>query len=106
MFVIKDVEKEEDKDGGLDQVNGHLGDEDLTKDGDGEESTDGIYPTIRAEDSGLGISASPSEQHFPLGRRPQGNGFCKEGGGLWRKGGSVDTMTVCLQDILAFITTR
>lgn len=34
------------------------------------------------------------------------NGVFKEGEGVWRRGGSVDTMAQCLQDILAFITTR
>uniref|UniRef100_A0A671W9H6 DOP1 leucine zipper like protein B n=1 Tax=Sparus aurata TaxID=8175 RepID=A0A671W9H6_SPAAU len=32
-----------------------------------EKPADGVYPTLRSEDSGLGISASPSEQHLPPG---------------------------------------
>lgn len=56
----------------------------------------------------MGISASPSEQHISHGMRmrEEENGISKEGEGVWRKGGSVDTMSQCLQDILAFITTR
>lgn len=101
------METEGKKDGG--QVNGQHGDEELNRDGrDEAEPADGIYPTLRSEDSGLGISASPSEQHLPpgMGLAAEGNGTCKAGEGVWRKGGSVDTMTECLQDILAFITTR
>ncbi|KAM9347350.1 protein DOP1B [Symphorus nematophorus] len=103
----QDIETEEKKDGG--QVNGHHGDEELNRDGGDEaEPADGIYPTLRSEDSGLGISASPSEQHLPpgMGLAAKRNGVCKEGEGVWRRGGSVDTMTQCMQDILAFISTR
>lgn len=98
------MEKEGEKDGSVGQLNGHHGDEELNR--DEAEPADGIYPTLRSEDSGLGISASPSEQHLPPGMGAEGNGICKEGEGVWRRGGSVDTMTQCLQDILAFITTR
>ncbi|XP_036964612.1 protein dopey-2 isoform X2 [Acanthopagrus latus] len=103
----QDLEMEGKKDGG--QVNGYHGDEELNRDGGDEpEPADGVYPTLRSEDSGLGISASPSEQHLPpgIGQTAEGNGVFKEGEGVWRRGGSVDTMTQCLQDILAFITTR
>lgn len=100
------MEKEGDKTGSLGQDNGHHGDEEPDRDGDETEPADVIYPTLRSEDSGLGISASPSEQHLPPGMEAKGNGICKEGGGVWRKGGSVDTMTQCLHDILAFITTK
>ncbi|XP_076602592.1 protein DOP1B isoform X1 [Chaetodon auriga] len=103
----QDVDTEEKKDDG--QVNGHHGDEELNRDGGDEaEPADGIYPTLRSEDSGLGISASPSEQHLPpgMGLAAEENGTSKVSEGVWRKGGSVDTMTQCLQEILAFITTR
>uniref|UniRef100_A0A8C4IQJ0 DOP1 leucine zipper like protein B n=1 Tax=Dicentrarchus labrax TaxID=13489 RepID=A0A8C4IQJ0_DICLA len=62
---------------------------------EGKKDGDGVYPTLRSEDSGLGISASPSEQHLPpgMGLQAEGNGICKEGEGVWRKGGSVDTMS-------------
>ncbi|XP_040913868.1 protein dopey-2 isoform X2 [Toxotes jaculatrix] len=105
----QDIEKEDEKDDSVGQVNGHHGDEELSRDGGDETGTaSGIYPILRSEDSGLGISASPSEQHLPpgLGMGAEGSGICKEGEGVWRRGGSVDTMTQCLQDILSFITTR
>ncbi|XP_042349947.1 protein dopey-2 [Plectropomus leopardus] len=100
---------EGDKDGSVGQVNGHLGDEEPNRDGGDEaEPADGVYPTLRSEDSGLGISASPSEQQLPpgMGMGEEGDGVCNEGEGVWRRGGTVDTMTQCLQDILAFIATR
>ncbi|XP_044221081.1 protein dopey-2 [Thunnus albacares] len=103
----EDMEKEGEKDGSVGQLNGHHGVEELNRDGGDEaEPADGTYPTLRSEDSGLGISASPSEQHLPPRMGAEGNGICKEDEGVWRKGGSIDTMTQCLQDILAFITTR
>uniref|UniRef100_A0A665U2D3 Uncharacterized protein n=1 Tax=Echeneis naucrates TaxID=173247 RepID=A0A665U2D3_ECHNA len=76
--------------------------------GDVAEAANCIYPALRSEDSGLGISASPSEQHLPpgLGMGADGDAICKEGEGVWRRGGSIETMTQCLQDILSFITTR
>uniref|UniRef100_A0A3Q2PRF8 DOP1 leucine zipper like protein B n=1 Tax=Fundulus heteroclitus TaxID=8078 RepID=A0A3Q2PRF8_FUNHE len=61
-----------------------------------------------SEDSGLGVSASPSEQHLQLGTAMEAErkATCKTGDGVWRRGGSVEAMTRCLQDILAFVTTR
>uniref|UniRef100_A0A673X604 DOP1 leucine zipper like protein B n=1 Tax=Salmo trutta TaxID=8032 RepID=A0A673X604_SALTR len=46
---------------------------------------------LRSEDSGLGISASPSELHLlpGAGLGPEEAGIVKEGEGVWRKGGSV-----------------
>ncbi|KAM9851340.1 protein DOP1B [Aulostomus maculatus] len=103
----QDLEKGGEKDGSIGQVNGHPGSEDLNRDeGEETEPANGVYPTLRSEDSGLGISASPSEQHLPADMGTKGNGMYKEGERVWRRGGSVDTMTQCLQDILAFITTR
>ncbi|XP_027146759.1 protein dopey-2 isoform X2 [Larimichthys crocea] len=83
------------------QVNGHH--EELNRNG-----ANGVYPPLRSEDSGLGISASPSEQHLPpgSGQEAKGNGNGKEGDAEWRKGGSVDTVTQRMQDILAYITSR
>ncbi|RVE57913.1 hypothetical protein OJAV_G00203860 [Oryzias javanicus] len=79
-------------------VNGFQEDEEVSQGGEGEaEAANALYSTLRSEDSGLGVSASPSEQHLLLG---------KTGEGAWRKGGSVDTMSQCLQEILAFINTR
>ncbi|XP_074515212.1 protein DOP1B [Sebastes fasciatus] len=103
----QDIEKEGENDGSVGQVNGDHGDEELNRDGGDEaQPADGVYPTLRSEDSGLGISASPSEQQLPPGMGGEANGICKEGEGVWRRGGRVDTMTQCLQDILAFITTK
>ncbi|CDQ68818.1 unnamed protein product [Oncorhynchus mykiss] len=63
---------------------------------------------LRSEDSGLGISASPSELHLlpGAGLGPEEAGIVKESEGVWRKGGSVETITQYLQDILAFIISR
>ncbi|XP_018558613.1 protein dopey-2 isoform X3 [Lates calcarifer] len=105
----QDIEREGEKDCSVSQINGHQEDEELNRDGgdEGEPAND-VYPALRSEDSGLGISASPSEQQLPLGMGlgTERNGICKESEGVWRRGGSVDTMTLCLQDILSFITTR
>ncbi|XP_071783130.1 protein DOP1B [Centroberyx gerrardi] len=106
---IKDIENEGEKDGSGGQVNGNHDNEELNQDGGHEaEPADGVFPPLRSEDSGLGISASPSEQQLlpGMGLGAEGASMCKEGEGVWRKGGSVDTMTQCLLDILAFITTR
>ncbi|XP_034417506.1 protein dopey-2 isoform X2 [Cyclopterus lumpus] len=105
----QDIEKEGEKNGIVVEVNNDHGDEELNRDGGRvAEPADDIYPTLRSEDSGLGISASPSEQQLPpgMGMGEEENGISKEGEGVWRKGGSVDNMAQCLQDILAFITTR
>ncbi|XP_072253031.1 protein DOP1B [Leuresthes tenuis] len=102
----QDVEIEGENDG---VVNGHQEDEKDSRDGGDEaDPANGVYPTLRSEDSGLGISASPSEQHLPLGmsKEGEGNEIGKNAAGVWRRGGSIDTMAQCLQDILAFITTR
>ncbi|XP_041857601.1 protein dopey-2 isoform X2 [Melanotaenia boesemani] len=102
----QDMETEGEKDG---IINGQREDEEESRTGGGEaESASGSYSALRSEDSGLGISASPSEQHLPLGmsKGAEGYGISKNGEGVWRRGGSIDTMSQCLQDILAFITTR
>lgn len=104
------MEYGEKKDGGVNLVNGHHEDEEQNTEGRRHEAElpNGINPTLRSEDSGLGISASPSEQHLSPDMAPaaEGKGISKEGEGMWRRGGSVDTMTQSLQDILAFIATR
>uniref|UniRef100_A0A8C4IST9 DOP1 leucine zipper like protein B n=1 Tax=Dicentrarchus labrax TaxID=13489 RepID=A0A8C4IST9_DICLA len=62
QMPVADMDSEGKKDGGVSQVNGHHGDEELNRErGDEAEAADGVYPTLRSEDSGLGISASPSE---------------------------------------------
>ncbi|KAM4608317.1 protein DOP1B isoform 2-T2 [Polymixia lowei] len=105
----EDVEKEGQKDSDVGQVNGNHDDNELNGYGGQEaEPVDGVFPPLRSEDSGLGISASPSEQHLlpGIGLESEGTSVCKEGEGVWRKGGSVDVMTQHLLDILAFIATR
>ncbi|XP_030613760.1 protein dopey-2 [Archocentrus centrarchus] len=106
---IQDKENEEEKNGSAGQADGQHEDEEINRNGGNDaEPANGVYPTLRSEDSGLGISASPSEQHLPPGVTmvAEENGVFKEGEGVWRRGGSIDTMAQCLQDILAFITTR
>ncbi|KAJ8388524.1 hypothetical protein AAFF_G00132380 [Aldrovandia affinis] len=69
-------------------------------------------PPLRSEDSGLGLSASPSEQQLLLagrggaGRAGAGPGVSQEKDGVWRKGGSVEEMNRVVQDILAAFITR
>lgn len=72
------------------------------------EPQNGINLTLRSEDSGLGISASPSEQHLSPGRglTAEEKEIREESETMWRRGGSVESLTQSLQDILAFIATR
>lgn len=65
-------------------------------------------PTLRSEDSGLGISASPSEQHLSpgTGLTAEEKEINEESETMWRRGGSVESLRQSLQDILAFIATR
>ncbi|XP_049585021.1 protein dopey-2 isoform X2 [Syngnathus scovelli] len=104
--ITQDLEKVGEKEDSVAEGNGHHGDDELNRDVDEAEPAEEAYPTLRSEDSGLGISASPSEQQLPPSMISGGNGMCKNGNGVWRRGGSVDTTTQCLQDILAFIATR
>ncbi|KAK6315132.1 hypothetical protein J4Q44_G00146610 [Coregonus suidteri] len=108
-------EEDNDEDGG--KVNGNHDnaepEEEPKLNGDMEQETGPVegespFLPLRSEDSGLGISASPSELHLlpGSGLGPEGAGIVKGGEGVWRKGGSVETITQYLQDILAFITTR
>ncbi|XP_035995097.1 protein dopey-2 isoform X2 [Fundulus heteroclitus] len=104
--TAKEVHNEGEKNG---SVNGLQEDEGQRRDGGSEaEPANGVYSTLRSEDSGLGVSASPSEQHLQLGTATEAErkATCKTGDGVWRRGGSVEAMTRCLQDILAFVTTR
>lgn len=72
------------------------------------EADEAPYPPLRSEDSGLGLSASPSEQHL----LPVRNGFETASGvnseaeGVWRRGGTIENMSKCVQDILASVITR
>uniref|UniRef100_A0A3Q4GST9 DOP1 leucine zipper like protein B n=1 Tax=Neolamprologus brichardi TaxID=32507 RepID=A0A3Q4GST9_NEOBR len=65
-------------------ADGNHEDEEINRDGGVEaETANGAFPTLRSEDSGLGISASPSEQHLPPGvtMGTEENGVFKEGEG-------------------------
>lgn len=75
---------------------------------DETEPQNDINPPLRSEDSGLGISASPSEQHLPpgTGLTTEEKEINEEGETMWRRGGSVESLSQSLQDILAFIATR
>ncbi|MBN3274071.1 DOP2 protein, partial [Polyodon spathula] len=93
--TLKDGEKEEEGE--------QVGDE-LNAEGDPEALPAGEtpFPPMRSEDSGIGLSASPSE-HFQTSRRNSEvkGGFCPERDDVWRKGGSVQHMASCVQEILA-----
>ena len=56
-----------------------------------------VFPPLRSEDSGLGLSASPSEQHILPGRdwSDPAMGVCPEREDVWRKGGSVESSLHC-----------
>ncbi|XP_055004085.1 protein dopey-2 isoform X2 [Boleophthalmus pectinirostris] len=73
-----------------------------------DEAESGVYAPLRSEDSGLGISASPSEQQLPpvMGGETGETKSPKDNERVWRKGGSVHSLVHCLQDILAFLNTR
>ncbi|MBN3298267.1 CBR1 reductase, partial [Amia calva] len=75
---------------------------------DGEVAVVVPLPPLRSEDSGLGLSTSPSEQ-FRSSRSSSsgaGGGVCPEKDDVWRKGGSVQNMARCVQDILAVFIGR
>lgn len=91
-------------------ANGHVND---LKDAEsnrnsGDEAEPGVFAPLRSEDSGLGISASPSDQQLPpvMGADSESKKDVKDSERVWRKGGSVHSMVRCLQDILAFLNTR
>uniref|UniRef100_A0A8C4ZED7 DOP1 leucine zipper like protein B n=1 Tax=Gadus morhua TaxID=8049 RepID=A0A8C4ZED7_GADMO len=71
--------------------------------GEGEaEPGEGVLAQLRSEDSGLGVSASPSEQQLLLragaGEATERARLSKEGEDVWRKGGSQEEV---LQPALA-----
>ncbi|XP_056610813.1 protein dopey-2 isoform X2 [Triplophysa dalaica] len=61
------------------------------------------YPPLRSEDSGLGLSASPSEQHLLPART--GSDCLSGTEGVWRRRGTIENMSKCLQNILASMIT-
>uniref|UniRef100_A0AAV2JWV7 Dopey N-terminal domain-containing protein n=1 Tax=Knipowitschia caucasica TaxID=637954 RepID=A0AAV2JWV7_KNICA len=88
-------------------LNGQCGDTNSNRNS-ADEAESGVYAPLRSEDSGLGISASPSEQLLPpmIGTQTEENKSIKDSERVWRKGGSVHSFVPCLQDILAFLSTR
>ncbi|XP_076857747.1 protein DOP1B isoform X2 [Brachyhypopomus gauderio] len=67
-----------------------------------------MFLPLRSEDSGLGLSASPSELQLFPGRDSSNpvSGACVKAVDVWKKGGTVEHMSTCVQDILALIITR
>uniref|UniRef100_A0A8C1JDC8 DOP1 leucine zipper like protein B n=1 Tax=Cyprinus carpio TaxID=7962 RepID=A0A8C1JDC8_CYPCA len=96
-----------------DQVNGNH--DDISSEGglngqETQEAEPGVapYPPLRSEDSGLGLSASPSEQHLLPGRNGSdaASDVNPEAEDVWRRGGTIEYMSKCVQDILASVITR
>uniref|UniRef100_A0A672SXW5 DOP1 leucine zipper like protein B n=1 Tax=Sinocyclocheilus grahami TaxID=75366 RepID=A0A672SXW5_SINGR len=59
------------------------------------------YPPLRSEDSGLGLSASPSEQHLLPGRNGSdaASDVNPEAEDVWRRGGTIENMSKCVNNI-------
>ncbi|XP_062861985.1 protein dopey-2 isoform X1 [Trichomycterus rosablanca] len=66
------------------------------------------FPSMLSEDSGLGLSASTSEQQLPPGHQSSSPALsvCVKAEDVWRKGGSVENMSKCIQAILEGVITR
>uniref|UniRef100_A0A3B4BRG1 Dopey N-terminal domain-containing protein n=1 Tax=Pygocentrus nattereri TaxID=42514 RepID=A0A3B4BRG1_PYGNA len=64
------------------------------------------FPPLRSEDSGLGLSASPSEQQLLPDHNSSNSDVCTDAENVWRKRGNVENMSKCVQDILASLITR
>ncbi|XP_015219301.2 protein dopey-2 [Lepisosteus oculatus] len=75
---------------------------------DAELTEEAPYAPLRSEDSGLGLSASPSEHFHSNGTSSgaAGAGVSPEREDVWKKGGSVQHMARCVQDILAAFISR
>ncbi|KAG5283846.1 hypothetical protein AALO_G00046790 [Alosa alosa] len=67
-----------------------------------------VFQPAGSEDSGLGLSASPSEQHLLPGRdwSDTAMGVCPQREDVWRRGGSVESITHNVQEILAAVINR
>ncbi|XP_016429546.1 protein dopey-2-like isoform X2 [Sinocyclocheilus rhinocerous] len=96
-----------------DQVNGNHDDSSSEVGLNGQERQEAepgvvTYPALHSEDSGLGLSASPSEQHLLPGRNGSdaASGVNPEAEDVWRRGGTIENMSKCVQDILASVITR
>lgn len=81
-------------------VNGQAGNE-----AGSEPST---FPSLLSDDSGLGLSASTSEQQLPPGHQSSSPalGVCVKAEDVWRRGGSVENMSKCIQALLKGVITR
>uniref|UniRef100_A0A673NDD2 Protein dopey-2-like n=1 Tax=Sinocyclocheilus rhinocerous TaxID=307959 RepID=A0A673NDD2_9TELE len=86
-----------------DQVNGNHDDSSSEGGLNGQETQEaepGVapYPPLRSEDSGLGLSASPSEQHLLPGRNGSdaASDVNPEAEDVWRRGGTIENMSKCL----------
>lgn len=93
---------------GVCQINGRNEDEELSWDqGNEAEPPNDICSNLRSEDIGLDVSASTQQHISPeMGLTAEEKEMSNESERLWRRGGSIDTLTQSLQDILAFIATR
>ncbi|XP_018614544.2 protein dopey-2 isoform X2 [Scleropages formosus] len=94
-----------DKDSREEDVESEIGE----LDGEAELDTglaDAAIPTVRSEDSGLGLSTSTSEQHLSRERMGLETGVCPGRGDVWRKGGIVEDMTHSMLDILDSFISR
>ncbi len=96
-----------------DQVNGNHDDSSSEGGLNGQETQEAEqcvapYPPLRSEDSGLGLSASPSEQHLLPGHNgaDAASDVNPEAEDVWRREGTIENMSKCVQDILAFVITR
>uniref|UniRef100_A0A8C5MGB8 DOP1 leucine zipper like protein B n=1 Tax=Leptobrachium leishanense TaxID=445787 RepID=A0A8C5MGB8_9ANUR len=63
---------------------------------------DPVYPPLKSEDSGIGLSASSPElsQHLRMPR------VCPEKGDVWKKGGSVQKTLHCIQELVATFASK
>uniref|UniRef100_A0A8C2B9B1 DOP1 leucine zipper like protein B n=1 Tax=Cyprinus carpio TaxID=7962 RepID=A0A8C2B9B1_CYPCA len=84
-----------------DQVNGNHDDSSSEVDLNGQERQEaepGVvpYPALRSEDSGLGLSASPSEQHLLPGCNGSdaASGVNPEAEDVWRRGGTIENISM------------
>lgn len=77
----------------------------LKQNGDAEveiAEEDPVYPPLKSEDSGIGLSASTPELAGYL-RMPR---VCPEKGDVWKKGGSIQKTLHCIQDLIATFASK
>ncbi|XP_068126561.1 protein dopey-2 isoform X2 [Hyperolius riggenbachi] len=63
---------------------------------------DPVYPPLKSEDSGIGLSASSPELSGYL-RMPK---VCPEKDDVWKKGGSVQKTLLCVQELIAHFASK